>query len=239
MEPHYHEIHQHAPDLEQDGGVQPQHSRRRGHADTRGARGQALRAVNLALVTILMAVLFGVVLREGRRPMQRRGSTSEMLSISSSSQNRRRAALSGARKKGGQGILDISEHKIADLMKRIEALGLRAVDATEGFIGGSGRSERAVNTAASKMRFAHFTTGTRATRESHRMHRRGDANNLSSSLQYSWQGRPLANRTLHVKTKTRVTKLYRARRGTFDPRTGVLILLKSSSTIASVQSPVV
>ena len=212
MEPHYHEIHHHA-DLEQDGGAQPQHSRRRRRADTRrGAKGQALRAVNIALVAVLMAVLFGVVLREGHRTMHRRGSTSEMLSKSPSSQNIRRAALSRVQKKGGQGILHISERKIADLMTRIEALGLRAVGVADEFIGGSGR-------AVNKLRY--FPTGTQAAREGHDIHRRGGSNNLaSSSLQHSRHRRPSIDRTLHAKTNSYVTKLYRAKRGTYDARTG-------------------
>lgn len=56
----------------------------------------------------------------------------------------------------------ISEHKIADLTRRVEALGLRAEDVHEEFIRGSGRGGQAVNKTASKVRFTHLPTGIQA-----------------------------------------------------------------------------
>ena len=56
----------------------------------------------------------------------------------------------------------ISEQKIADLTRRIEALGLRAEDVHEEFICGSGRGGQAINKTASKVRFTHLPTGIQA-----------------------------------------------------------------------------
>jgi hypothetical protein len=65
----------------------------------------------------------------------------------------------------------ISEQKIADLTRRIEALGLRAEDVHEEFICGSGRGGQAINKTASKVRFTHLPTGIQAV--SQQVHARG------------------------------------------------------------------
>jgi hypothetical protein len=217
MESHYIEIPHHHHDFEHDGGAEPHRARVRRDASRRGPEERSL-----VLAKIFMAVLLGAVLWQGHRVHRRGGSTSELLATSSSSQNIRRVALSRARRnKGGPGIggsiLDVTERKMADLVRRIEALGLRAVDETEEFIGGSGGRE--VTNTANKVQVAYPRAGTRAA--SPRRSR-----NVSSSQISRHDYQPQVNRTLRVKLKTPSTKLYRAKRGTFDARTGAGLFLK-------------
>ena len=75
-----------------------------------------------------------------------------------------RAGSGGGRRMAvGKGVWGgISEHKISDLTRRIEALGLRAEDVHEEFICGSGRGGQAINKTASKVRFTHLPTGIQA-----------------------------------------------------------------------------